>query len=177
MTELTLSAEQRAIIEHGLTPLRVEAGAGTGKTTTLAYRVLSLMDSHGIAAEQILGVTFTNKAAQELAERIGDARATLIEPEGQVDVFTYHGFAAQLLSTHGALIGVERDTQVISPTFSRQILVDSVRDAPFELQDITHRPTVTGSLLKLANDLSDNLRDPGGDSRAGCRNRYGRQAP
>ena len=160
MTELTLSAEQRAIIEHGLTPLRVEAGAGTGKTTTLAYRVLSLMDSHGIAAEQILGVTFTNKAAQELAERIGDARATLIEPEGQVDVFTYHGFAAQLLSTHGALIGVERDTQVISPTFSRQILVDSVRDAPFELQDITHRPTVTGSLLKLANDLSDNLRTP-----------------
>jgi DNA helicase-2/ATP-dependent DNA helicase PcrA len=160
MTDITPSAEQLAILEHGRSPLRVEAGAGTGKTTTLALRVLALMDYHGISPDQILGVTFTNKAAQELAERIVTARSTLRSPDGQVDVFTYHGFAAQLLSTHGARIGVERDVQVISPTFSRQLLVDSVRTSPFVEQDITHRPTITSSLLRLANDLADNLATP-----------------
>ena len=160
MTAIIPSAEQQAILDHGLASLRVEAGAGTGKTTTLAYRVLALMDTHGIAASQILGVTFTNKAAHELAQRIGEARKSLIDPGGQVDVLTYHGFAAQLLATHGALIGVERDTKVISPTFSRQILVDSIREVPFDIQDITHRPTITNSLLKLANDLADNLCTP-----------------
>ena len=152
------SPEQQAILAHGLEPLRVEAGAGTGKTTTLAYRVVALMDAHGIEPDQILGVTFTNKAAFELSERIREARSGLSDPARQADVFTYHGFAAQLLSAHGALIGIERDTKIVTPTFSRQILLDSVRTAPFVLHDITHRPTITSSLLKLTNDLSDNLR-------------------
>lgn len=160
MTDITPSPEQQAILDHPLEPLRVEAGAGTGKTTTLAYRVLALLDAGDIAPEQILGVTFTNKAAEELAERIISARTSMRDPVGQVDVHTYHGFAAQLLSTHGARIGVERDVQIISPTYSRQLLVDSVRTSSFTAQDITHRPTITGALLKLANELADNLATP-----------------
>lgn len=152
------SPEQQAILDHGLEPLRVAAGAGTGKTATLAYRVLSLMDTYGIEPDQILGVTFTNKAAHELSERIRQARLELTDPARQADVFTYHGFAAQLLSAYGPLVGIERDTKIVTPTFSRQILLESVTNAPFALHDITHRPTITGSLLKLSNDLSDNLR-------------------
>ncbi len=154
---LVPSPEQQAVLDHGLAPLRVEAGAGTGKTTTLALRVVALMDRFDVEPEQILGVTFTNKAAHELEERIRAVRAGLVDPARQVDVFTYHGFAAQLLQTHGVLVGVERGTDIITPTFSRQILLDAIRTAPFALHDITHRPTITSSLLKLAGDLADNL--------------------
>ena len=160
MTTFVPSEEQQAILDHPLEPLRVEAGAGTGKTTTLAHRVVALMDSHGLRADQILGVTFTNKAAQELADGIRNARTGDVRADEEVDVYTYHGFAAQLLSAHGALVGVERHNRIVTPTFSRQLLLDSVRDAVFERSDITHRPTITSSLLKLTNDLSDNLCTP-----------------
>ena len=160
MRELTASPEQQAIASFGLGPLRVDAGAGTGKTTTLAMRVLALLDEHGVEPEEMLGVTFTNKAAHELEERIRSARSALADPTRQVDVFTYHGFAAQLLASHGALVGVERDMQVVTPTFARQLLLDEIGGARFTLHDITHRPTISGQLIRLSNDLADNLQRP-----------------
>ena len=62
--------QQRAIIDFPLEPLRVTAGAGTGKTTTMAWRLAEKVTSGEVDPEQTLGITFTNKAAGELTERI-----------------------------------------------------------------------------------------------------------
>lgn len=160
------SPEQADILDYELQPLRVVAGAGTGKTTTLAYRMASMMDRHRIEPEQVLGVTFTNKAAYELSQRVGEILVAG-EPdpdqvERQVEIFTYHGFAHDLLETYGALAGVERDARIITPAVSRELLRRSVLAADFDFQalDITHLPTVTKALLNLAGECAANLVRP-----------------
>ena len=154
------SAEQRAVIEYGLEPLRVTAGAGTGKTSTLAHRMARLVDRGGILPEQVLGVTFTNKAAGELAGRIREVRAGASVPGHEVDVFTYHGFAAHLLRTYGVLVGMERDTRIITPPLTRRILRECVTATPFEAVDTTNVRGVIDSLIKLSGELADNLIHP-----------------
>ena len=158
------SAQQQAVIDYGLRPLRVTAGAGTGKTFTLVRRMAALMERHGVLPEQILGVTFTNKAAAELAGRIRSApelsSTPAMGPEHAVDVFTYHGFAAHLLGTYGALVGMDRGTRIITPAAGRQILHRCVLATPFRIVDATHVPTVVRKLVDLAGELSDNLLRP-----------------
>ena len=154
------SAEQLAIIDHGMEPLRVTAGAGTGKTTTLAYRVVRLEDRFGIRPGEVLGVTFTNKAADELAQRIRQARASAFAPGHEVDVFTYHGFATDLLGTYGALVGYERGTRIITPARTRQLLRECLADTRFEAVDVTNIPGVVDSLVRLSGELADNLIRP-----------------
>ncbi|MYC84258.1 MAG: ATP-dependent helicase [Acidimicrobiia bacterium] len=158
------SAQQQAVIDYGLRPLRVTAGAGTGKTFTLVRRMAALMDRYDVRPDQILGVTFTNKAAAELAGRIrstpGLPSPPGMRPEQAIDVFTYHGFAGHLLGTYGALVGMDRGTRIITPAAGRQILHRCVLSTPFRLVDATHVPTVVRKLVNLAGELSDNLRRP-----------------
>jgi DNA helicase II / ATP-dependent DNA helicase PcrA len=78
----------------------------------------------------VLGVTFTNKAAEELADRVRQVIGAELEPSRQVEIHTYHGFAAQILREFGALVGVERTTSVVTPTFTRQMLSAIVRSVP-----------------------------------------------
>ncbi len=146
--------EQQAIIEFALEPLRVAAGAGTGKTTTIAHRVRHAVENLDVGPDRVLGLTFTNKAAGELADRI---RTTIPDRELQPVVQTYHGFAASLLREFGALVGIERGAEVVNPTSARQLLLDLLRSGRFELVDIRSTRTVVPRLLKLAADLSDNV--------------------
>ena len=64
------SPEQQDILDLGLKTIRIRAGAGTGKTTTVGMVISNLVAKHGIEPERILGITFTNKAASELADRV-----------------------------------------------------------------------------------------------------------
>jgi DNA helicase-2/ATP-dependent DNA helicase PcrA len=156
---ITPSAEQIAVITAPLTPLRVAAGAGTGKTTTIALRVVHLVSDLGLEPERILGITFTNKAAAELADRIRSALAPHVEPGREVEVHTYHGFAAQLLREFGALVGVERKAQVITPTFSRQILIQVLSNTSLPAVSIASLGAVE-DLRRLASSLGDHLLQP-----------------
>lgn len=153
------SDEQTAILNHPLVPLRIAAGAGTGKTTTLAHRISKLV-SDGIEPEQILGITFTNKAAEELAERVTATLADSHEDEfdavRQVDIHTYHGFAASLLREFGPIVGVERATSIITPTFSRQLFHDALEGGTFQELDITYRGIVSKPAY-LAGTMGDHL--------------------
>jgi DNA helicase II / ATP-dependent DNA helicase PcrA len=153
---LVPTLEQAAVIDEPLRSFRVAAGAGTGKTTTMAMRVVALVERHGIEPEQILGITFTNKAAGELAERISGSLAGTLEPGREVEVHTYHGFAAQILREFGALVGIERDTRLVTPTFSRQILFDVVRAAPLRTWDLSNVYAID-RVANFAGQLSDNL--------------------
>ncbi len=151
--------EQHAIISHPLEPLRVSAGAGTGKTTTVAHRIAHFISHHGFEPEQVLGVTFTNKAAEELSDRVRQVIGADLEPSRQVEIHTYHGFAAQILREFGALVGVERTTSVVTPTFTRQLLSAIVRSVPLPSLNATWPGTVD-RIRRLAGALGDHLREP-----------------
>jgi len=101
-------------------PLLVLAGAGSGKTTVMAARVVWLVGSGAVAADQVLGLTFTNKAAGELGSRIRALLGAIREPGGDIEaeptIQTYHAFAIDLLSQWGLLIGAEPSSTLLTPT-------------------------------------------------------------
>lgn len=150
------STEQAAIIESPVASTRIAAGAGTGKTTTLARRVVHLVRDQQIAPEAILGITFTNKAAQELSDRIRSALAGTLEPGREVSVHTYHGFASTILQEFGALVDIERDTDLVTPAFSRQMLTEIAARSAYRFFDPTTRGAIE-RLRRLGSQLSDNL--------------------
>ncbi|MBX3133145.1 MAG: UvrD-helicase domain-containing protein [Gemmatimonadaceae bacterium] len=98
----SLNPAQRAAVEHEDGPLLVVAGAGSGKTRVLTARIARLIAERGIAPQEILAVTFTNKAAGEMRERVG--RALGEAPTGMW-IGTFHGIGARLLRANAALVG------------------------------------------------------------------------
>jgi DNA helicase II / ATP-dependent DNA helicase PcrA len=109
--------EQRAVIEAPLHSMLVVAGAGSGKTETMASRVVWLAVNGLVEPQAVLGLTFTRKAARELRDRVvrrlGAVRATagaVVPPEEadpEPDIQTYHAYAASLLAEFGMLAGLE----------------------------------------------------------------------
>jgi DNA helicase-2/ATP-dependent DNA helicase PcrA len=159
------TSEQREILDLGPTSIRVRAGAGTGKTTTVALVIANLVENHGVEPERILGMTFTNKAAAELAERVSEMLPESIDQSRQVEVHTYHGFAAQVLSEFGMLAGVDARAGVITPTFARQLIRDVFLQEPHLYLDMTNRHTLN-QIRKFGDQLGDHLLRPGDILRA-----------
>ena len=96
-----LNDEQRAVVMAGKGPLLVIAGAGSGKTRTVTYRVARLVEA-GVAPARILLVTFTNRAAREMRERV----QALVGPAAEaVWLGTFHALSVRILRRHGELIG------------------------------------------------------------------------
>lgn len=161
--------EQRAVIEAPLAPQVVVAGAGSGKTETMAARVVYLVANGMVNAEDVLGLTFTRKAAAELAERI---RRRLNELTAQLHrseprkrpvlterptVATYNSFAAELVRDHALRIGVDPDARLITDAASWQLVDDLVRTWPHDLGLDVSPGTVTGNVRSLANALGEHL--------------------
>ncbi len=109
----TVNTEQRAAIQHGQGPLLIVAGAGTGKTTVVTERIAHLIMHEQIPSDNILALTFTDKAAGEMQERVEK-----ILPYGYVDlwVMTFHGFGQRLLERHALDIGLSNDFRLLSQT-------------------------------------------------------------
>ncbi len=101
-----LNPAQREAVEHGEGPLLVVAGAGSGKTRVLTTRIARLIEERGVAPGAILAVTFTNKAAGEMRERVG--RQLGRDPAGMW-IGTFHGIGARLLRLHAPLVGRTRE--------------------------------------------------------------------
>ena len=99
-----LNDEQRAAVTHFQGPALVLAGAGSGKTRTVVHRIAYLLAEHGVLPQQVLAVTFTNKAAGELKERV----ASLIgEPARDLWVSTFHSACLRVLRTYGERVGLK----------------------------------------------------------------------
>ncbi|HZR84868.1 MAG TPA: UvrD-helicase domain-containing protein [Candidatus Binatia bacterium] len=98
-----LNAPQREAVTHLGTPLLVLAGAGSGKTRVLTYRVAHLIAAHGVRPEEILAVTFTNKAAREMRERLA---ALLGDASGGLTVGTFHSTCARWLRREAPALGL-----------------------------------------------------------------------
>ncbi|MDZ7779370.1 MAG: UvrD-helicase domain-containing protein [Gemmatimonadota bacterium] len=120
-----LNPEQLRATEHVEGPLLVLAGAGSGKTRVLTARICHLIHEHGVPADRVLAVTFTNKAAAEMRERIGGLLGR--EPSGMW-VGTFHALGARLLRRHGDRLGWDRTFSIFDADQSLR-LVKSVQEA------------------------------------------------
>ncbi|MGY1775308.1 ATP-dependent helicase [Geodermatophilus sp. SYSU D00804] len=149
-------------------PLVVVAGAGSGKTETMAARVCWLVANELVAPEEILGLTFTRKAASELNERIRlrlGALARHPETDPQLrerlavavpTVSTYHGYAASLVSEHGLRIGVEPGAGVLGPAMCWGQAAAVVSGWTGDMDDVPLSPlTTTEDVLALAAELGE----------------------
>lgn len=133
------TAEQSAIVDAGVEDdLLVVAGAGSGKTMTMTQRIIALI-RHGVPSEQILGLTFTRKAASELLSRVSAAviRNRPGSDQGQVDpernflkpsVFTYDAFFQSIVRQYGLLVGMDQDTQPLSAPGAFQLAAGVVAE-------------------------------------------------
>lgn len=149
--------EQQAIISWPREPLRVVAGAGTGKTTTIVQRLVAMVH-RGMPPERAIGISFTNKAADELAAKLRTMLPELADSGREIEVTTYHGFASAILQEFGAVIGVERDADIIGPGYVRQLLQEAIAARPHSDLDLTWIPARVEEAADLASQLARNLR-------------------
>lgn len=119
MSQPTPTPAQISAIEAPLGPVLVVAGPGAGKTFCLIERVARLIGTHGFAPERICAVTFTNKAAEEIAARLGEA---LGERADGVTRGTLHALCADLLREHGRPVGVERGFGIADERYQQVVL-------------------------------------------------------
>ncbi|WP_068926926.1 ATP-dependent helicase [Planobispora rosea] len=159
--------EQAAVIEAGLEPMVVVAGAGSGKSETMAGRVVWLVANGLVRPEQVLGLTFTRKAASELSHRVRERLAALGQDvpadllAGEPTISTYHAYAARLVTDHALREALEPTMRLITPAIAWQLAghVVSAYDGPME--QIEWGPaTVTRAVLELAGELAEHMRDP-----------------
>lgn len=165
--------EQAAVIAAPPGPLVVIAGAGAGKTETMAARVVWLVANGYARPGEVLGLTFTRKAAGQLLRRVRTRLARLAgagltsgaHPRGEDSVEehptigTYHAFAGTLLREHGLLLPVEPSTRLMSETELWQLAFRVVCDHPGVLNTEKTPATVTAMVLRLAGQLAEHLVD------------------
>ncbi|MEU9110829.1 UvrD-helicase domain-containing protein [Streptomyces sp. NPDC048483] len=170
---IPFTPEQTACITAPPAPQVIVAGAGSGKTTVMAARVVWLVGTGQVAPDQVLGLTFTNKAAGELAERV---RAALLaagvtdpealpggadEPAGEPRISTYHAFAGRLLKDHGLRIGLEPSARLLADATRFQLAARVLRTAPGPYPALTKSlPALVEDLLALDGELAEHLVDP-----------------
>ncbi len=163
---IPFSTEQLQAIAAPLEPGVIIAGAGSGKTTVMAARVVWLVGTGQVRPEQVLGLTFTRKAAAELSDRVRKALAAagVVDAEGFDDageqlIMTYDAFAARLVADHGLRIGVEGGARMLTGASRFRIASRVVNAAPGPLQHLARlRPdSVTERVLGLDANLSSHL--------------------
>ncbi|MGA5878808.1 UvrD-helicase domain-containing protein [Streptomyces cellulosae] len=187
---IPFTPEQTACITAPPAPQVIVAGAGSGKTTVMAARVVWLVGTGQVAPEQVLGLTFTNKAAGELAERVRTAliKAGVTDPDplpspdhhpsttalgagpspsdpdnppGEPVISTYHAFAGRLLTDHGLRIGLEPTSRLLADATRYQLAARVLREAPGLYPALTRSfPDLVGDLLTLDSELSEHLVRP-----------------
>ncbi len=147
-----LNEKQREAVTHKNGPLLVIAGPGTGKTRVITRRIAYLIREHGIKAENILAITFTNKAAQEMQERVN---SEIGEPHGSnIKVSTFHAFCVTVLRKHALRIGLSENFTIFDQELQDEILTESVRALNLNTDD--YPPWLLRNILSDAKCKSQN---------------------
>ncbi len=171
------TAEQAAVIEAGARPLLVVAGAGSGKTETMAARVVWLVANGLVDPDQVLGLTFTRKAAAELSQRIakrlrGLERAGIWTPPaddgtgaevlgGTPTVSTYHAYAGRLVREQALRVGIEPEFRILTEAGAWQLAAEAVArwDCPMD-DGGKSEATVIQAVMALAGEMAEHVRAP-----------------
>ncbi|WP_225724876.1 MULTISPECIES: ATP-dependent DNA helicase [unclassified Nocardia] len=169
--------EQAAVIAAPPGPTLVVAGAGAGKTETMAARVVWMVANRLVLPDEVLGLTFTRKAAQQLTSRIRTRLARLagspllreLDPSGALrtqlagaepEISTYHSYAGRLLSEHGLLLPVEPAATLLTETQLWQLAHQVVRTWDGDLDTERTPVSVTEAVLALSGQLAEHLVEP-----------------
>ncbi|HWC80415.1 MAG TPA: ATP-dependent DNA helicase [Pseudonocardiaceae bacterium] len=170
------TAEQAAVIAAPIEPALVVAGAGAGKTETMAARVVWLVANGVVTPDRVLGLTFTRKAARQLADRVrarlrrlaganlldridpsGERRTAVLA--GEPTVLTYHAYAGRIVGEHGLRLPVEPGARLLTETAAWQLAHRVVATWADDLDTDRVPATVTAQLLALAGELAEHLVD------------------
>ncbi|WP_295623765.1 UvrD-helicase domain-containing protein [uncultured Corynebacterium sp.] len=145
-----LNPPQRAAVLHAGRPLLIVAGAGSGKTAVLTRRIAHLIGARGVHPGQILAITFTNKAAAEMRERV----ASLVGPAAQrMWVATFHSTCVRILRMQHALVpGLNSNFSIYDADDSRRLLSMIARDMDLDVKKFTGR-VLSNRISNLKNEL------------------------
>lgn len=176
--------EQERVVESPLAPALVVAGAGSGKTETMAARVVWLLANGLVAPEQVLGLTFTRKAAAELAERVRrrlrrlaraaaeegvvlPGAAVLAGADGDVlgglarpTVATYNAYASSLVSDHALRLGLDPSARLLGEAAQWQLAHEVVEAWTGDVDTDAATSTVVDAVLSLSGALDEHLLTP-----------------
>ncbi|GAB2991109.1 UvrD-helicase domain-containing protein [Saccharothrix stipae] len=169
--------EQAAVVAAPTAPALVVAGAGAGKTETMAARVVYLVANGFVTPDRVLGLTFTRKAARQLSDRVrmrlrrlggsslldrldpgGERRAAVLTTEPVI--LTYHAYAGRLVGEHGLRLPVEPGVRLLTETAAWQLAHRVVSTWAEDIDTDKVPATVTGYLLALAGELGEHLVEP-----------------
>ncbi|MFT0846654.1 ATP-dependent DNA helicase [Actinomycetaceae bacterium L2_0104] len=171
--EFLPTQEQREVIESASPAILVVAGAGSGKTATMANRIAYQIAIGTVAPSEVLGLTFTRKAAGELAERVDRALAKLrragIDQAGDLreeldrpTISTYNSFAAEISASYGMLIGADPAARLITDAERWQIMREIVSAWPYEGEqddlNLASPAKIIDTALMMSAALIDNHR-------------------
>ncbi len=136
----SLNPEQREAVLHRDGPLLILAGAGSGKTRVIAFRVAYLVGSGIADASEVLAVTFTNKAAEELRARV---ESLLGESCGRLWVSTFHAFCARLLRREAPAIGLPREFVIYDTSDQLAAVKRVLKDLQIDEGDVQPRAALS----------------------------------
>lgn len=146
-----LNPQQRAAVVHTGSPLLIVAGAGSGKTRVLTHRIAYLLDERGVHPGQILAITFTNKAAAEMRERV----QALVGPRAKAMwVSTFHSSCVRILRQEATKIGMKSSFSIYDAADSQRLMSMVLRDLDLDPKRYPVR-SFTTAVSNLKNELVD----------------------
>jgi len=147
-----LNPEQARAVTTTDGPALILAGAGSGKTRVLAHRIAYLVGVKGVAPWRILAVTFTNRAAAELRDRI----IRLVgEPGKEVQAGTFHSLCARVLRRDGEAIGLDRRFVIYDTEDQGQLMKQILREEGLDAKGETRPAAILGAISRAKNDMLD----------------------
>ncbi|HEC2180173.1 TPA: DNA helicase PcrA [Staphylococcus delphini] len=144
-----MNKEQSEAVRTTEGPLLIMAGAGSGKTRVLTHRIAYLLDEKDVSPYNILAITFTNKAAKEMKERV---QALVGEEAEVIWMSTFHSMCVRILRRDADRIGIERNFTIIDPTDQKSVIKDVLKRENIDPKK--YEPKIfIGEISKLKNDL------------------------
>ena len=147
----TLNKEQHLAVKETEGPLLVVAGAGSGKTRVLTWRIAYLINEKGVFPGNILALTFTNKAAKEMRDRVEE----LVGASSSMWILTFHSACLRILRNHSEILGYKKDFVVYDPTDQKTVIKSCIKE-----KNIDDKSFAPPYLLSIISDCKEKAISP-----------------